>query len=547
MNRLSAAALVLCVVALGSARSSAQSCSQHTFIGDSPSHGQPGWHDGTQGLTHDADHWYVTDTRNDKSRSILWRIPVTIDLAANVECGSNGVSCRFLSQIGLSPPYDHYGDPDYFEFDGRGYVLVPLEGDGSVPNGVLIFRADATLEFLAFTPFPGQASASWVAMDQDGILFSSEFNTDGVINRFYLDWIGFQAAEQTPPMLVMLDPVHLQDETGAHLALPHAQGGEFSDDGRRFYLSNGDGVGDPDPNEGVHVFRIETADRSQCRAGTILCLVARQIERSHNSDAPGFSFEFHPGPNIGATGQEPEGLTYWDLGTRGQLHVVLLDNDFFDAEEVYVKHYTFTDADTEPPVLTCPAPVTVECVSPGGVPAGHSQLAAFFAGVSATDACTTHPRIDHDAPAVFALGPTPVSFTATDDSGNQSACQAPVTVVDTTSPTISVSLSRDTLWPPNHKLVPVTASVTVADACGAPVFELLSITSSEPDDGIGDGHTSHDIQGAVFGTADTTFLLRAERSGGSPDGRMYTIVYRVTDGSGNASLATAVVRVPHSK
>jgi hypothetical protein len=121
-----------------------------------------------------------------------------------------------------------------------------------------------------------------------------------------------------------------------------------------------------------------------------------------------------------------------------------------------------------------------------------------------------------------------------------------VTVVDTIAPTISVTLSRDTLWPPNHKLVLVTAQVTVADSCGPPAFELVSISSNEPDDGTGDGHTSEDIQDAAFGTADTSFYLRAERSG-SGQGREYRVVYRVTDGSGNANVATAVVRVPHSK
>ena len=58
--------------------------------------------------------------------------------------------------------------------------------------------------------------------------------------------------------------------------------------------------------------------------------------------------------------------------------------------------------------------------------------------------------------------------------------------------------------------------------------------------------TVHDIQDAALGTADTSFLLRAERSGRA-DGREYTVVYRVTDGNGNTSEATAVVRVPRSQ
>jgi hypothetical protein len=394
-----------------------------------------------------------------------------------------------------------------------------------------------------------------VAVDADGILYSSEFDSQALINRFYLDWTSFKAANEggVQPVLVPLDPILLQDESGAPLDMDKVQGGEFSDDGRRLYLANGDGRNEAEPGEGLHVFSLRPAEGDQCGPGVGRCTVARRIERSHNSDDPGFSFEFHPGLNAGATGQEPEGLTYWDLeaeegvpGMRGQLHVALLDNDFPDAEEVYVKRYSFADIDGDPPVIACPAPITVECESPAGVPAGSAQLSAFLAGALASDVCTAQPHIGHDAPAAFPLGTTPVTFTATDHAGNASACQAPVTVADTAAPTISVTLSRRTLWPPNHDLVPITAHVTAADGCGAAAFELLSVSSSEPEDGTGDGDTNADIQGAEPGTADTSFFLRAERSG-SGAGREYTIVYRAIDGSGNTSTASAVVRVPHSR
>jgi hypothetical protein len=499
----------------------------------------------------------------------LWKLPVTVDLAANVTCGpegdpghrvaSPGVSCSYLSELDL-PGYNHFGDLDYYEFNGRGYLLVPLEGDGSVDNGLLIFRAaddpgtsaDENLQLLAFAPIPEQASSSWVAVDRNGILYSSEFITGGVVNRFRLDWASYQADERTPPVLERLEPLLLLGEDGAVLDFPHAQGAEFSDDGRLFYMVNGRGKGNTDPRHGIHVFQIGSASGQECDPVGGACLVARRIERSHNSDDPGFAFEFHPGVNDLSTAQEPEGLTFWDLdaddrapGMRGQLHVVLLDNNL-TAEEVFVKHYAYADIDSAPPAISCPAPVTVECTSPAGALPGDAKLSAFLSGVSSVDSCTPHPRIDHNAPPAFPLGTTSVEFTATDDAGNAASCQAAVTVVDTTAPAISVTLSHDTLWPPNHGLVPITANVTVNDACGAARFELVTISSNEPDDATGDGDTSRDIQEAVFGTADTGFLLRAERSG-SGDGRQYAVVYRVIDGSGNESLATAVVRVPASQ
>ena len=72
--------------------------------------------------------------------------------------------------------------------------------------------------------------------------------------------------------------------------------------------------------------------------------------------------------------------------------------------------------------------------------------------------------------------------------------------LDTTPPLLHVSLSRNVLAPPNNKLVPVTATVHVSDNHDPnPVVVLDSITSSEADDGLGDGATVNDVQGAGVG------------------------------------------------
>jgi hypothetical protein len=199
------------------------------------------------------------------------------------------------------------------------------------------------------------------------------------------------------------------------------------------------------------------------------------------------------------------------------------------------------------PNLTCPAPISLECTTPGGVPASDPRLVPFFNGAVATDNCDPNPVISNNAPPFFPLGTTPVTFTATDDSSNSSMCSSNVSVVDTTPPVIQVTVTPDVLWPPNHRLVDITASVTVADICDpAPTFVLTSITSNEPDNGTGDGDTAGDIRGAALGTPDLSFRLRAERSG-KGDGRVYTIVYTASDASGNTATGTAQVRVPHSR
>jgi hypothetical protein len=115
---------------------------------------------------------------------------------------------------------------------------------------------------------------------------------------------------------------------------------------------------------------------------------------------------------------------------------------------------------------------------------------------------------------------------------------------DKASPTIDVTLSRNSLWPPNHKLVEVCATVEAADDCDpAPSATLLSITSDEPDDGLGDGDRADDIQ---FGTEPNCFYLRSERQAGG-DGRTYMIIYCATDGSGNTAYDTTTVVVPHDQ
>lgn len=211
--------------------------------------------------------------------------------------------------------------------------------------------------------------------------------------------------------------------------------------------------------------------------------------------------------------------------------------------DAYLVKFDDTVADTTPPTITCPASVQVEAAGAGGTPATDATIAAFLLGVSASDDTDPAPVITHDAPAVFPIGTTPVTFSATDVSLNQAECTAAVTVVDTTPPEISVVLDHDLLWPPNHKFVTVCAEVTVADNA-EPEFALVSITSNESTNGRGDGHTKEDIRGASFGTPDLCFDLRAERSGNG-DGRIYEIVYTASDGSGNAVYDTVEVRVPH--
>lgn len=112
---------------------------------------------------------------------------------------------------------------------------------------------------------------------------------------------------------------------------------------------------------------------------------------------------------------------------------------------------------------------------------------------------------------------------------------------DTTPPSLTVSLSPSTLWPPNEKLVPVTATITVQDDYDpAPEIQLISIMANEILD-------QDDVKGALPGTDDRYFLLKADREGKNKAGRIYTVTYSATDGSGNRTTASATVTVPHDQ
>lgn len=138
-------------------------------------------------------------------------------------------------------------------------------------------------------------------------------------------------------------------------------------------------------------------------------------------------------------------------------------------------------------------------------------------------------------------GTTTVTLTVDDGKGETSTDSINITVADTTPPSINLSATPNLLWPPNHKYVNVTPLVSVSDACTEKTkVVLISVTSNEPDNGLGDGDTANDI---VI-NPDGSILLRAERSG-TGSGRLYTITYRATDIAGNETIASTAVSVPH--
>src|SRR6185295_20138 len=93
-------------------------------------------------------------------------------------------------------------------------------------------------------------------------------------------------------------------------------------------------------------------------------------------------------------------------------------------------------------------------------------------------------------------GVTTISFAAKDDAGNVEAQKTHVVRLDKTAPTVTCSATPKTLYPADHRLVPITVAVKVTDGrSGSAGFTLTSVTSNEADDapGSGDGATTGDI------------------------------------------------------
>jgi hypothetical protein len=214
-----------------------------------------------------------------------------------------------------------------------------------------------------------------------------------------------------------------------------------------------------------------------------------------------------------------------------------------------VQEFSVSVRDTTPPTLHCPAALPgVECTSASGA---SVALNATVSDLCSPTVLITNDRTANgsDASGTYPLGMTSIGFAAQDAAGNVATCDTAITVRDTVGPTLTLHTDSQTLWPPNHEMVPVHVTWETQDACDAAVdVQLVGVTSSEPDDASGrtDGATSVDLQDVQVGAADATLLLRAERDG-ERGGRVYQLTYRASDDAGNSTPAVAVVTVPHDQ
>ena len=271
-------------------------------LNDYPDDRETGWSEEVQGISHNDDHWFITQ----KDR--LWKIPVSVDLNSDIE-GDDPARGIFTVPIPpvLTDEYNHFGDVDY----NNGFLFIGLENTDTEPTArMLCFDAD-TLEFIGSVLLKEQGThASWCAVNPaDGFLYSSSF--DNVTALFAYTF----SVANNKFTLRFHHLAPLINDDGKPYELSGIQGGVFSldDNINTLYLSSNAG-----DTRGVQIFDWPEGKRIQ---------------------------EIFIDLDISGIGEKIEGITYWNLprgtapGIRGQLHVLELDNDNNGDDIKCFKHY----------------------------------------------------------------------------------------------------------------------------------------------------------------------------------------------------------------
>ena len=217
--------------------------------------------------------------------------------------------------------------------------------------------------------------------------------------------------------------------------------------------------------------------------------------------------------------------------------------------------FTYGAPAQTPPTLACTAEQVVECPATNALIEatvqdldGNALLVMWSVNGTLTqtnmvDTGSSSNGVTLSLAFPFSLGTNEVLVEVTDDGSNVVSCTSIVVVEDTTPPVIrSIKATPNTLWPPNHKMRPISLAVVADDSCGSVEWEVTSITSNEPEDGLGDGHTSPDWSVKAPHKA----WVRAERAGRG-SGRVYTLNVTVSDDSGNTASGSVEVLVPHDR
>ncbi len=156
-------------------------------------------------------------------------------------------------------------------------------------------------------------------------------------------------------------------------------------------------------------------------------------------------------------------------------------------------------------------------------------------------------------------GTNTIQYFSTDSDGDAEATKTLSVTIDHTAPVIKItSVSPNSLWPPNGKMVPVTVTGMVSDNLSGVVSPLTVHVQNEsgysggfalPRSPVMVQPTATNPQTGAVLAGDFTFTvkLQARRAGFDFDGRQYAILVTATDAAGNSATASTVVTVPHDQ
>ena len=140
------------------------------------------------------------------------------------------------------------------------------------------------------------------------------------------------------------------------------------------------------------------------------------------------SFSYSPAPNF----DEIDSFTYVANDGANDSDPALVTITLNPTED------TDDEMDDTPPLISSPQSITVEGDAIGGTDKSNLDIQIFLEGTEATDLVDPNPVVTNDAPEVFQLGETVVTFIATDADGNRALAQSVVTVVDTIPPELTL-------------------------------------------------------------------------------------------------------------
>ena len=175
--------------------------------------------------------------------------------------------------------------------------------------------------------------------------------------------------------------------------------------------------------------------------------------------------------------------------------------------------------DTTAPVLTLPDDIVVDAETAQGTTITNLEIGSFLKGATATDDRDPSPVVSHDGPVLFPSGQdTVVTFTATDQTGNESTGRATVTV-------------RPFLQDKTAPVLTLPADIVV----DAETLEGTPVTNPEINAFLNSAAATDDKDPNPVVTHDAPELF--------PSGRDTVVTFTATDQAGNESTGTATVTV----